>query len=197
MARQPKNEVQTPDKILSAARKLFVEHGFAGTSISDIASEAKVNHSLIFHHFGNKQNLWLAVKQDIVQQTNAASPLLPSLELPFATFLQKLFHQKITFYRSNPDIVRMINWQRMEYDKETEIGLNLTKEAKTWLTAFEHYQKTGNIDPSHKSEFVLSFILSLISSAALDPNVFINSAKNREAYIQFCVETLLNGLKKQ
>ena len=49
--------------ILNAARDLFVKKGFAGTSISEIAKQAKVNQSLIYHHYANKESLWTAVLQ--------------------------------------------------------------------------------------------------------------------------------------
>jgi len=48
-------EEKTDYKILVSARELFVKHGFSGTSMGKIAMKANVNHSLIFHHFGNKQ----------------------------------------------------------------------------------------------------------------------------------------------
>jgi len=190
-----KEPVTTQEKILIAARKLFVEHGFTGTSVGKIAAEAGINHSLVFHHFGNKQKLWLAVKQDLVAQNNLVGRALPSVELSFKDFLHKLFQQKINFYRNNPDIVRMLNWQRLEYDSEAEIGLSMSKEAKAWIDAIEHYQQQGDIKKNLKPEFILTFLLSLISSAALDPNAFIHSAKNKESYLDFCVQTVLQAFK--
>ena len=36
---------------------IFVKKGFEGSSISDIASQAKTNKSLIYHYFENKDDL--------------------------------------------------------------------------------------------------------------------------------------------
>lgn len=47
--------------ILAAAAELFAEHGPAATSIRDIAAKSKVNHGLVFRHFGAKENLIGAV----------------------------------------------------------------------------------------------------------------------------------------
>lgn len=47
--------------ILVAANQLFAEHGFDGVSINDVAVAAGVSKANIFHHFGTKQNLYLAV----------------------------------------------------------------------------------------------------------------------------------------
>ncbi len=46
---------------LSAAAELFAEHGPAATSIRDIAARSKVNHGLIYRHFGTKEQLVGAV----------------------------------------------------------------------------------------------------------------------------------------
>lgn len=185
----------TRAKILNAARKLFVELGFSGTSMGKIASKAKINHSLIFHHFGNKEGLWKAVKQSIVEESNKLSPTLPELDQSFHDFLKKLVTQNISFYRNNPDIVRMINWQRLEYESKKEIGVTLSAESKAWLAALKHYQDIGDINPRLKLEFVLTFILSVVSTAAMDPNVFIKKNNDLNDYVLFTVERLSKGFK--
>lgn len=185
----------TRAKILKAARKLFVEFGFAGTSIGKIASKAKINHSLVFHHFGNKEGLWKAVKQNIVEESNKLSPTLPELDQSFPDFLKKLITQNISFYRNNPDIVRMINWQRLDHENKNEIGVTLSTESKAWLSALKHYQDSGDINPHLRIEFVLTFILSIVSSTAMDPNVFIKKDTDFNNYIIFTVERLLKTLK--
>jgi AcrR family transcriptional regulator len=47
--------------ILEAATELFAERGPAATSIRDIAARSKVNHGLVFRHFGTKEQLVGAV----------------------------------------------------------------------------------------------------------------------------------------
>lgn len=187
-------KISTKEKILSAARTLFVEHGFAGTAMGKIAQLAEVNHSLIFHHFGNKEKLWRAVKHNIAKDSQQQSKMLPGIKPDFKEFLQELFTKSIEFYQHNPDIVRMINWQRLEYGSDKQIGITLSPEFQAWIKAFEHYQQKGDIDINLKTEFIITLILSIISSTALDPNIFIHHKNDREAYIDFCVERLLVAL---
>lgn len=47
--------------VLEAASELFAERGPAATSIRDIAARSKVNHGLVFRHFGTKDRLVGAV----------------------------------------------------------------------------------------------------------------------------------------
>ncbi|CRZ15911.1 TetR/AcrR family transcriptional regulator [Mycolicibacterium neworleansense] len=46
---------------LTAAAELFAERGVSATSIRDIAARSKVNHGLIYRHFGTKEQLVGAV----------------------------------------------------------------------------------------------------------------------------------------
>ncbi len=50
----------TRRRLLQAALKCFARHGFDAVSLRTIADEAGVNHQLISHHFGSKQDLWNA-----------------------------------------------------------------------------------------------------------------------------------------
>lgn len=188
------SEEPTKQKILTAARQLFVEHGFAGTSMGKIAKLAGVNHSLLFHYFGNKENLWLAVKQSIAKDADQHSKMLPNTYLSFKDFLRELIIKSIHFYRDNPDIVRMINWQRLEYNPELKIGVTISSEVQQWIDALKYYQKKGDINRKMKPEFIMTLILSIVSSAALDQNIFISSEQNQKSYINFCVENLIKSL---
>ncbi|EID17038.1 transcriptional regulator [Mycobacterium xenopi RIVM700367] len=57
----PVGREQVAAAILVAAADLFAERGPAATSIRDIAARSKVNHGLVFRHFGTKERLVGAV----------------------------------------------------------------------------------------------------------------------------------------
>lgn len=48
-------------KILHAAKKLFAENGFDGTSVRQICEEAGANVALVSYHFGGKENVFAAL----------------------------------------------------------------------------------------------------------------------------------------
>ncbi|MCV7069002.1 helix-turn-helix transcriptional regulator [Mycolicibacterium farcinogenes] len=56
---------------LTAAAELFAERGPAATSIRDIAARSKVNHGLIYRHFGTKEQLVGAVLDHLGGQLTA------------------------------------------------------------------------------------------------------------------------------
>lgn len=49
------------DRILDAGVRLFSLHGFDGVSMNDLAGAAQVSKANIFHHFANKDDLYVAV----------------------------------------------------------------------------------------------------------------------------------------
>ncbi len=49
------------ERLLEVAIELFAVHGFAGTSIRDIAGAAGCSIANVYHHFASKEALWLAI----------------------------------------------------------------------------------------------------------------------------------------
>lgn len=54
-ARDPQ---RTRDRILAAALAEFSEHGFAGARVARIARRARINKRMLYHYFGNKEDLF-------------------------------------------------------------------------------------------------------------------------------------------
>lgn len=56
-----------PSELLAAALELFVERGYAGTRLDDIASRAGVSKGTLYLYFANKEDLFKAlVRENIV-----------------------------------------------------------------------------------------------------------------------------------
>ncbi len=49
-------------ELLAAAERCFTRHGYAGTSVRQIAVEAEVSKSLVHYHFQSKEHLFLEVQ---------------------------------------------------------------------------------------------------------------------------------------
>lgn len=184
----------TKNRILDAAHVLFTKQGFAATSTAQVAQLAEVTHSLIFHHFKNKQGLWEAVRQRIVLKARGQNELLPSLEQPFRDFIYALLLDRVTTYRQDPALLQIVNWQRIEKNVDN-IGLRNNGHAKAWLAAFLYYQEQGEIAKQYKPEFILTLVFAIVSNLAFDPNIFVKSKKRISEYLDFCAELICRGLK--
>jgi len=55
---------QTQRALLDAARQVFTERGFSEASIADIVQRAGSSVGSLYHHFGGKSELFLALWQE-------------------------------------------------------------------------------------------------------------------------------------
>ncbi|MEY4478379.1 MAG: TetR/AcrR family transcriptional regulator [Schleiferiaceae bacterium] len=68
------------DRILRAALHLFSAHGYHGTSMQHIATEAGVSKGLLFHHFADKSSLLHALIETLQQHLAPQTPISVSQE---------------------------------------------------------------------------------------------------------------------
>jgi AcrR family transcriptional regulator len=64
----------THDLLVSVARELFTEHGYAATSIEEIIQRAGVARGALYHHFSGKEALFRAVYEAV--QSEAVSSVM-------------------------------------------------------------------------------------------------------------------------
>ncbi len=182
-------------KILEAARKEFVLKGFDGSSISDIAQGARINQSLIYHHFGSKYALWQSVQEHILEKYQKLDKKLlvhcESLEV----FLQNLVQQRFTFYEKYPDVLRIMNWQTL---KGQQSGLS-AESLDAWHSAITKLQENGEIRPYLDPKYVVGFISSTITGAfTYGSHLFPQPKKSkvqRLEYMETIIECLQRGLQ--
>lgn len=60
-SRKRRKGARTAERILDAAEELFAEHGFAGTTLRDVAARVGVRNPSLYNHFSNKESLYAAV----------------------------------------------------------------------------------------------------------------------------------------
>lgn len=61
----------TRTALISAGRRLFAEHGFAGVGTEAIVLEAAVSRGALYHHFADKTELFAAVLDNVEGEVSA------------------------------------------------------------------------------------------------------------------------------
>jgi AcrR family transcriptional regulator len=106
------NELNTEAKILEAANSIFLQFGYHGTTLQQIATEAGVNKTSIHYYFRSKENIYSIV-------------LLNSLSL----LLDELNHNEFySEHKSNapftPDVTQNKETERIAWFLINEIRTN-------------------------------------------------------------------------
>jgi len=68
-------QIGTRERIIDAAGELFAAHGFRGTTVRDICSQAGVNVAAVNYHFGDKEALYGEVLRHLHQGSVCAYPI--------------------------------------------------------------------------------------------------------------------------
>ena len=104
------DEAPTDQHVLEAALDAFAEHGYAGTSVREVARQLGVSHNLIPQRFGSKDRLWYAA----VDQGfgTLLSDLLPVVVEDRPDDVDRLRAWMVRFVEANaarPALLRIIN----------------------------------------------------------------------------------------
>jgi AcrR family transcriptional regulator len=63
--RQAQHAADTRRALVDAARKLFSRQGYSATSLDELCERARVTKGALYHHFRNKEDLFVAVLEQV------------------------------------------------------------------------------------------------------------------------------------
>jgi len=98
----PEQELSTEQTILEAAKKVFLDKGFDGARMQQIAEEAGINKALLHYYFRSKDNLFDAIFE------NAFKEFLPNIgqilrsDLPYEDKIRTFVETYIDMLSQNP-----------------------------------------------------------------------------------------------
>ncbi len=99
----------TREKLLVAARREFAQKGLAGARVDDIAERAGVNKQLVYHYFGDKDALYLAVLEWVYEEIRAQERKLNLEGLPPEKAIKKLIEASFDHLAMHPDFIVLLN----------------------------------------------------------------------------------------
>ena len=103
-----KKDTTTEEKILAAAKKVFMQKGMTGARMQDIADEAGINKAMLHHYFRNKEKLLEMIFRE------AAHKLFPKINLIFDSQagvfekIEQFCEEYLTTLIENPYLVMFV-----------------------------------------------------------------------------------------
>jgi AcrR family transcriptional regulator len=92
----------TLDRVLAAAREEFSGKGLAGARIDKIARDVGVTKQLLYHYYGSKERLFVAVLDETSENVHTELMTLDFEHLPPLQALRTLLNHVFDQYRDDP-----------------------------------------------------------------------------------------------
>jgi TetR/AcrR family transcriptional regulator len=96
--------LRTRAEIVTAAERHFAERGFEATRLDDIADDVGIRRAAIFYHFGDKQELYAEVLDEVLRGALATLPATGSV----AERLEAALVGWIDYVATRPTVARLI-----------------------------------------------------------------------------------------
>ncbi|SLN27878.1 TetR/AcrR family transcriptional regulator [Oceanibacterium hippocampi] len=104
---------RTRELILNAAIGEFSAKGLGGARVDEIAERSGVNKRMIYHYFGNKDGLFLAVLETVYKQIRASEAELNLKGLSPEEGMRKLAAFTWQHYLENPEFISLLNSENL------------------------------------------------------------------------------------
>ena len=186
--------VPTRDQILSAAARLYGEHGFRGTTTRGIAEEAGVNEVTLFRLFGSKTALLLeALRTHGVTPPSAGLPELPVD--PLSELTAWCVHKR----RALSNMRSIIRKSMSEFEENPEMPKCMTHSATQTHEALRLYMErlktAGFIPQDADSSAAGGMLMSALFHDAIGrdvmPHIFPQPSSSAPAsYARLCLRSL-------
>ena len=97
-------DISTEQRIVRAAREVFMTRGFDGARMQQIADEAGINKALLHYYFRSKQQLFEVVFTETLGKFQQAFIRILSSEQPLIEKIRSMVAEDIEILIENPDI---------------------------------------------------------------------------------------------
>jgi AcrR family transcriptional regulator len=99
------DDSSTEEKIKKAARKVFMQKGYAATRTRDIAEEAGINLALLNYYFRSKEKLFIEVMREKIQQFfGILLPIISDPSTKLEVKIDLMVSSYIDMLTANPDL---------------------------------------------------------------------------------------------
>lgn len=191
--------------ILQAAEQLFAGQGFDAVSIQAVAQNAGVSKANVFHHFGSKEGLYLAVLRSVCQR---AAPLLQTLVKEGEDFPARLDHfakAHVAYLLAHPGTMRLLLRELLEGDArrgqelaEQAVGENFTRLIGILREGQRRGELRAAVDPAIAAALLVGADVFLFQARPVLRHLKgVGFADAPERYSEGLVDILLHGLLVQ
>jgi TetR/AcrR family transcriptional regulator len=113
MARTVRDAAKTRAKILKHASVEYAAKGFDGARVDGIARRSRVNKNMIYHYFGSKEGLFLAVLEDVYAAIRARQSDFVLRDHEPVEGMRELVRFTFMAFIEHPEIIGLLNSENL------------------------------------------------------------------------------------
>ncbi|MFO7656523.1 MAG: TetR/AcrR family transcriptional regulator [Bacteroidales bacterium] len=181
------NLSDTENKILEAAKKVFIEKGLEGSRMQEIANEASINKALLHYYYRTKEKLFNAVFQFAIIRFIPRIEKIFKSDKTFFEIIEAIIDQYITLLSKNPFIpIFVLHEINRHPDRLADIIQSAGIQPKMLIEKIEKEVENGTIRPVSAINLIVNIISLCVFPFAARPLlqrlIFEN---NKQAYTAF------------
>lgn len=140
-------ELSTEDKILDAARRIFVAKGFNGCTSREIAQEAGMNVALVNYHFKSKGNLFDIIVSSVLKDFSLSLFDVMKSDMSLMHKTRIMIEKEYEFLAKHPEIPSFIIGELGKKDKNFFDCLHFSElfQEANILTQIQEAQESGEM----------------------------------------------------
>ena len=112
--KRKRDSALTRESILRAATFEFCRNGLGGARVDAIAHRAKANMRLLYHYFGDKDGLYLAVLEHVYAEIRTAEQQLNLDDLDPVAAMNGLVDFTFDFFQNHQNYIALINNENLQ-----------------------------------------------------------------------------------
>ena len=187
------DNITSRERILAAAWSLFASEGYAEVSMQQIADAAKVNKATLYHHFEDKEQLFIAVLAADFDQLRESIAQAVAQDRPFRELLIAV--ADLLFLRTRSDSIRIMVLMHQHFSimRRNKSHMQMVPSWTPLKPLFERERARGNI-VEHDLDLMMTSFFGMVISQAQRAR-FMGVEASDEELAEDIADLFLNGIR--
>jgi len=201
-----RNPERTKELIHKAALAEFAEGGYGGARVDTIAARAGINKRMLYHYYGNKDDLFLYVLERAYEKIRTHEEKLDLENLSPEDAVRELVKFTFKYHHDNPEFMRLLNNENLYKAEHIKKSKKIKQMHSPFVDLMKDVLKRGekagefrkNVDPVQFYITVASVAYFYLSNVYTLSTIFgrkLSSKTALEERLNHCIDVILGYLR--